>query len=52
MVEQFAEGNFLGLPDFEGAADVVIAPVPYELTTSMAKVLLTVLLHVLRHRDR
>ena len=34
MVEQFAEGNFLGLPDFEGAADVVIAPVPYELTTS------------------
>ncbi len=34
MDEQFAEGNFLGLPDKEGAADVVISPVPYELTTS------------------
>ena len=34
MVEQFAEGNFLGLPDLEGPADVIIASVPYELTTS------------------
>ena len=34
MDEQFAEGNFLGLPDPGGHADVVIASVPYELTTS------------------
>ncbi len=34
MDEQFAEGNFLGLPDPGGPADVIIAPVPYELTTS------------------
>ena len=34
MVEQFVEGNFLGLPDLEGPADVIIASVPYELTTS------------------
>ena len=34
MVEQFAEGNFLGLPDLDGAADVIIASIPYELTTS------------------
>ncbi len=34
MVEQFAEGNFLGLPDLEGPADVIIASIPYELTTS------------------
>ena len=34
MDEQFAEGNFLGLPDKEGAADVIIASIPYELTTS------------------
>ncbi len=34
MQEQFAEGNFLGLPDLGGDADVVIAPIPYELTTS------------------
>ena len=34
MDEQFAEGNFLGLPDQDGPADVVIAPIPYELTTS------------------
>ena len=34
MDEQFAEGNFLGLPDQEGPADVVIASIPYELTTS------------------
>ena len=34
MHEQFAEGNFLGLPDPGGPADVVVASVPYELTTS------------------
>ena len=34
MDEQFAEGNFLGLPDLEGPADVIIASIPYELTTS------------------
>ncbi len=34
MDEQFAEGNFLGLPDTSGPADVVIASIPYELTTS------------------
>ena len=34
MDEQFAEGNFLGIPDSEGVADVIIAPIPYELTTS------------------
>ena len=34
MDEQFAEGNFLGLPDQDGPADVVIASIPYELTTS------------------
>ena len=34
MEEQFAEGNFLGLPDPGGPADVVIASIPYELTTS------------------
>lgn len=34
MDEQFAEGNFLGLPDTTGPADVVIASIPYELTTS------------------
>lgn len=34
MDEQFAEGNFLGLPDLGGPADVVIASIPYELTTS------------------
>ena len=26
--------NFLGLPDEDGVADIIIAPVPYELTTS------------------
>ena len=34
MDEQFAEANFLGLPDTSGPADVVIASIPYELTTS------------------
>lgn len=34
MDEQFAEGNFLGLTDPGGAADVLIASIPYELTTS------------------
>ena len=34
MDEQYAEGNFLGLPDLGGDADIVISPVPYELTTS------------------
>ena len=34
MDEQFSEGNFLGLPDIPGPADVIIAPIPYELTTS------------------
>lgn len=34
MDEQFTEGNFLGLPDTSGPADVVIASIPYELTTS------------------
>ena len=34
MDEQFAEGNFLGLPDLGGDADILISPVPYELTTS------------------
>ena len=34
MDDQFAEGNFLGLPDLEGDADIIIASIPYELTTS------------------
>ena len=34
MDEHFAEGNFLGLPDTIGPADVIIASIPYELTTS------------------
>lgn len=34
MVDQFIEGNFLGLPDVDGDADVIIASIPYELTTS------------------
>jgi len=34
MDETFAEGNFLGLPDLGGDADILISPVPYELTTS------------------
>ena len=34
MDEQFSEGNFLGLPDIAGPADVIIASIPYELTTS------------------
>ena len=31
---EFAEGTFLGLPESDEAADVVILSVPYELTTS------------------
>ena len=31
---EFKEGTFLGLPENDGAADVVILSVPYELTTS------------------
>jgi len=34
MEDGFAHGNFLGLPDPGGPADVVIASIPYELTTS------------------
>lgn len=34
MEDEFVEGNFLGLPDVEGAPDIIIASVPYELTTS------------------
>ena len=34
MDETFAEGNFLALPDLGGDADILISPVPYELTTS------------------
>jgi agmatinase len=34
MDDAFEEGNFLGLADSTGAADIIIAPIPYELTTS------------------
>lgn len=34
MEDAFAPGNFLGLPDLGPPADVVIACIPYELTTS------------------
>ena len=34
MEPEFAEGNFLGLPEVEDAADIIIASIPYELTTS------------------
>ncbi len=34
MDEQFAEGNFLGLPELGGDPDIIIASIPYELTTS------------------
>jgi agmatinase len=33
-VTEFVDGNFLGLPEATGAADVSILSVPYELTTS------------------
>ena len=33
-MEGFAEGNFLGLSEPTGAIDIVVASVPYELTTS------------------
>ena len=31
---EFVEGNFLGLPEGEGPYDLVVLPIPYELTTS------------------
>ena len=34
MEEEFAEGNFLGIPTPVGDPDFIIASVPYELTTS------------------
>tara|TARA_B100001750_G_scaffold53706_1_gene40847 strand:+ start:5699 stop:6619 length:921 start_codon:yes stop_codon:yes gene_type:complete len=34
MAEQFCEGNFLGLPESDLDADVVVLSLPYELTTS------------------
>ncbi len=34
MEGEFAEGNFLGLPTPKGDPDVIIASIPYELTTS------------------
>ena len=34
MGERHVGGNFLGLPELGGAADIVIASIPYELTTS------------------
>lgn len=34
---EFKEGTFLGLPENDGTADVVILSVPYELTTSYGK---------------
>ncbi|MDP6869971.1 MAG: arginase family protein [Candidatus Poseidoniaceae archaeon] len=33
-MEEFVSGNFLGLPKPNGSPDVIIASVPYELTTS------------------
>jgi len=33
-MEEFAEGNFLGLTEPNGSTDIVVASVPYELTTS------------------
>ena len=37
MEDDFVEGNFLGLPEPVGPADVIIASVPYELTTSFGQ---------------
>jgi agmatinase len=34
MDDGFVEGNFLGLADSTGDADIIIASIPYELTTS------------------
>ncbi|MBT4065678.1 MAG: hypothetical protein HOE76_00455 [Euryarchaeota archaeon] len=34
MDEVFCEGNFLGLPNVKGNPDIIIASIPYELTTS------------------
>ncbi len=33
-MEEFVPGNFLGLPNPKGEPDVIIASIPYELTTS------------------
>ncbi|MCS5525477.1 MAG: arginase family protein [Candidatus Poseidoniaceae archaeon] len=37
MEDDFVEGNFLGLAEPVGPADVIIASVPYELTTSFGQ---------------
>ena len=34
MAEEFFEGNFLGLAEQDGKPDIVVLPIPYELTTS------------------
>ena len=34
MSEDYVEGNFLGLPETGEDVDVVVLPLPYELTTS------------------
>jgi len=34
VAEDFVEGNFLGLPEVAGNADIAILQIPYELTTS------------------
>ena len=34
MDAEFAEGNFLGLQAPEGNPDIIVASIPYELTTS------------------
>lgn len=34
MSETYVEGNFLGLPQSAGPVEVVVLPIPYELTTS------------------
>lgn len=34
MNDSYAEGNFLGLPEADGDVDIVVLPLPYELTTS------------------
>ena len=34
MSETYVEGNFLGLPESAGPVDLVVLPLPYELTTS------------------
>jgi len=34
VAEEFFEGNFLGLAEQDGKPDIVVLPIPYELTTS------------------